>query len=331
MTPLIDVVDLVKIYPGGVRAVDGISFTVGEGRIFGFLGPNGAGKTTTIRIIVTLIEATSGLVSVDGIDVRSDPEAVRRRVGYAAQFIGIDDDLSGRENLVLQGRLHGLSAKVAKARSDALLEVLQLTDAANRRAGTYSGGMRRRLDLGQSLVHEPKLLVLDEPTTGLDPATRRGLWEYLRGLRATGTTILLTTQYLEEADALADELAIIDRGVLVVAGTPARLKQSLGGDAITVSLHSEADAAAAAALLEGLSDGEAARTYGTTVRIFTSAAASQVAGVVRTLDGAGLEIARLEVAEPTLDDVFLRHTGGRMRVEEVKQPSRLSFLRRRSG
>ena len=330
--PLLEVRDLVKVYQGGVRAVDGISFSVEEGEIFGFLGPNGAGKTTTIRVLVTLLEPTSGSALVDGIDVMAQPEQVRTRIGYAAQFIGVDDDLTAFENLVMQGRLHGLDRGRAEKRSKELLEVLQLVDVADRRAGTFSGGMRRRLDLGQALVHDPRVLFLDEPTTGLDPQTRRALWEYLRELHQRGVTILLTTQYLEEADALASRLAIIDQGVIAVEGTPAELKRDLGGEAITVTLAEDADSAsidAAAGVLERFADdGDAAR-FDHSIRVFTRDASSRLTEVVRALDGASVEVARLELSEPTLDDVFLRNTGNRMRVEDEKPPSRLRFGRRR--
>lgn len=328
--PIIEVSNLVKVYPGGIRAVDDITFTVDRGEVFGFLGPNGAGKTTTIRILVTLLAPTSGTAVVDGIDVTVAPEEVRKRVGYAAQFIGVDDDLTARENLVLQGRLHGLSKAEARRRGDDLLEVLQLTAAADRRAGTFSGGMKRRLDLGQALSHDPELLFLDEPTIGLDPPTRRALWAYLRELNARGVTIFLTTQYLEEADALAGRLAIIDEGVIVIEGTPQALKDDLGGDAITVTLApgDGSQVERVAELIGQFSDAGAARTYEGAVRVFTRDAASRLADVVRTLDSAGIHVARLEVSEPTLDDVFLRHTGGKMRVEEVKPRSRMMFTRK---
>ncbi|MCH7583811.1 MAG: ATP-binding cassette domain-containing protein [Acidobacteria bacterium] len=328
--PLIEVSNLVKVYPGGIRAVDDITFTVDRGEVFGFLGPNGAGKTTTIRILVTLLAPTSGTAVVDGIDVTVAPEEVRKRVGYAAQFIGVDDDLTARENLVLQGRLHGLSKTEARRRGDDLLEILQLTAAADRRAGTFSGGMKRRLDLGQALSHDPELLFLDEPTIGLDPPTRRALWVYLRELNARGVTIFLTTQYLEEADALAGRLAIIDEGVIVIEGTPQALKDDLGGDAITVTLApgDGSQVERVAELIGQYSDAGAARTYDGAVRVFTRDAASRLADVVRTLDSAGIHVARLEVSEPTLDDVFLRHTGGKMRVEEVKPRSRMMFTRK---
>jgi len=317
--PLIEVSNLVKVYPGGIRAVDDITFTVDQGEIFGFLGPNGAGKTTTIRILVTLLAPTSGRAIVDGIDVTVAPEEVRKRVGYAAQFIGVDDDLTARENLILQGRLHGLYKTEARRRGDDLLEILQLTEAADRRAGTFSGGMRRRLDLGQALSHDPELLFLDEPTIGLDPPTRRALWAYLRELNARGVTIFLTTQYLEEADSIAIE------------GTPQALKDDLGGDAITVTLAAgmdKSEVARVAELIGQYSDADAARTYDGAVRVFTRDAASRLADVVRTLDSAGIHVARLEVSEPTLDDVFLRHTGGKMRVEEVKPRSRMMSARK---
>ena len=329
---LLRVSDLVKVYPGEVRAVDGISFAVEEGEIFGFLGPNGAGKTTTIRVLVTLLKPTSGVATVDGIDVTADPEEVRKRIGYAAQFIGVDDDLTARENLIMQGRLHGLDAAEANRRCDELLEVLQLVDAAGRRAGTFSGGMRRRLDLGQALVHGPRVLFLDEPTTGLDPQTRRALWEYLRELNGRGVTIFLTTQYLEEADALATRLAIIDQGVIAVEGTPAALKRDLGGEAITVTLPDEvgdAEMDKAAGVLDRFSDGDETARFDHSIRVFTANASSQLAEVVRALDSASVSVARLELSEPTLDDVFLRHAGSRMRVEEAKPPSRLRMRRRR--
>lgn len=329
---LIEVSDLVKVYPGGIRAVDDITFSVERGEIFGFLGPNGAGKTTTIRILVTLLSPTSGAARVDGVDVVAAPEAVRKRVGYAAQFIGVDDDLTASENLVLQGRLHGLSRSQAATRADDLLEILQLTDAANRRAGTFSGGMRRRLDLGQALAHDPEVLFLDEPTTGLDPQTRRALWVYLRELNDRGVTIFLTTQYMEEADALTSRLAIIDHGKIAVEGTPSSLKDGLGGDAITVSFSSDTpgvEVERIAGLLGRFSDAGTSRTYDHAVRVFTKDAAGRLADVVRLLDGEGVSGARLEVSEPTLDDVFLRHTGAKMRVEELKQRRRMPGMGRR--
>ncbi|MDP8959077.1 MAG: ATP-binding cassette domain-containing protein [Actinomycetota bacterium] len=328
---LVEVQELVKVYPGGVRAVDGISFSVEEGGIFGFLGPNGAGKTTTIRVIVTLLRPSEGRVTVDGIDVLERPEEVRRRIGYAAQFIGVDDDLTGRENLVLQGRLPGLDRRLALRRADELLEVFDLGEAGHRRAGTFSGGMRRRLDLAQALVHQPRLVLLDEPTTGLDPQTRRALWDHLRELSGRGVTIFLTTQYLEEADQLAGRLVIIDQGRLVAEGSPDALKDELGGDVVTVTLPADAGEdllAKARDLLADLPGSGEVRSYDHSVSVFTPDAGARVAEIVRRFDGVGISLARLELAEPTLDDVFLRYTGSRMRVEEVRAPSRMLFGRR---
>lgn len=350
---ILEAEDLVKIYPGGVRAVDGISFTVEEGEVFGFLGPNGAGKTTTIRIGVTLLALTSGTFVIDGIDVRQRPEEVRRHIGYAAQSVGVDDDLTGRENLILQGRLHGMSGRDAGAKADELLEVIDLADAAHRRAGTFSGGMRKRLDLAQALVHHPRLLFLDEPTTGLDPQNRRALWTYLRGLNESGVTIFLTTQYLEEADVLCGRLAIIDHGQIKVEGSPAELKAALGGDMVTVTLPGEAATNSPAvsgsvtdspAMGGPATDGPLERTravlarvdgcnsvtvHENSVSVVLRDGGAQLADLVRALDAAAVPVARLELAEPTLDDVFLKHTGERLRVDEVKPPSRV--VGRRKG
>ena len=326
--PLIEVSDLVKVFDRSIRAVDGISFSVDRGEVFGFLGPNGAGKTTTIRILVTLSAATSGTAVVDGLDVAAHPHEVRTRIGYAAQFIGIDNDLTGRENLVLQGRLHGMAADEAKREADHLLEVIDLTDAADRRAGTFSGGMRRRLDLAQALVHRPRLLFLDEPTTGLDPQNRHALWSYLRELNQDGVTIFLTTQYLEEADALTDRIAIIDHGKIVTEGTPDGLKAGVGGDAIIVTVD-EDDIPKTVATLEGLSDVGSVQTFDHSVAMYVADGGSRVAEVVRTLDAIGITPHRLEMSEPSLDQVFLKHTGEQLRVEAVTPPSR-TFMGRRN-
>jgi ABC-2 type transport system ATP-binding protein len=326
--------DVVKIYSGDVKAVAGISFTVEEGEVFGFLGPNGAGKTTTIRIGVTLLALTSGTIVIDGIDVQQRPEEVRRRIGYAAQSVGVDDDLTGRENLILQGRLHGLSSRSARVKADELLEVIDLRDAATRRAGTFSGGMRKRLDLAQALVHHPRLLFLDEPTTGLDPQNRRALWTYLRGLNESGVTIFLTTQYLEEADVLCGRLAIIDHGLIKVEGSPAELKAGLGGDTVTVTLPREAATNGplerTRAVLASVDGCSSVAVHENSVSVILRDGGAQLADLVRALDAAAVPVARLELAEPTLDDVFLKHTGERLRVDEVKPPSRV-IGRRRGG
>jgi ABC-2 type transport system ATP-binding protein len=330
---ILEAKDLVKVYPGGARAVDGISFSVEEGEIFGFLGPNGAGKTTTIRMSVTLLAPTSGRVVVDGVDVVEQPEEARRRIGYAAQSVGVDDDLTARENLVLQGRLHGLSNREARAKSTELLEVIDLLDVGDRRAGTFSGGMRKRLDLAQALVHHPRLLFLDEPTTGLDPQNRRALWNYLRGLNDSGVTIFLTTQYLEEADVLCGRLAIIDRGVIKVEGSPAELKVAMGGDVVTVTLPREASdelVSKARSVMTEVPGCSEVTVADTSVSLVLRDGATRLTGLVRALDAAAVPVVRLELAEPTLDDVFLRHTGERLRVDEVRPPSRIPYGRGRS-
>ncbi len=327
---LIEVTDLYKSF-GDVRAVDGISFSVEEGTIFGFLGPNGAGKTTTIRILVTLSEQTSGSAVVAGVDVSRDPRAVRSRVGYAAQATGIDRDLTGRENLVLQGRLHGMTKADALSEVDAILEVISLSEVADRRAGTYSGGMARRLDLAQALIHRPTVLFLDEPTTGLDPQNRHALWAYLHELNGEGMTIFLTTQYLEEADELVDRLAIIDQGRIVVEGSPAELKRGIGGDSVTLTLRSDSesdDLERVAAAIRDIGMTNGVETVGKTVVVYLHDGGSRIAEIVRAVDATGIHLVRMELAEPSLDQVFLRHTGARLRVEEVKPPSRLSRARR---
>jgi len=328
---LIEVTDLYKSF-GDVRAVDGISFVVEEGTIFGFLGPNGAGKTTTIRILVTLSKQTSGSAVVAGVDVSSDPHGVRSRVGYAAQATGIDGDLTGFENVVLQGRLHGMSKRDASSEAIRILEVISLSDVQDRRAGTYSGGMARRLDLAQALIHRPAVLFLDEPTTGLDPQNRHAMWQYLKELNEDGVTIFLTTQYMEEADELADDLAIIDHGKIVVEGSPSELKRGVGGDSVTLTLRPGSgpdDVASVAGALETLLGDARVKTVENAVVAHLEDASSRIAEIVRAVDATGVPIGRLELAEPSLDQVFLKHTGSRLRVEEVKPASRLSRRRKR--
>jgi daunorubicin resistance ABC transporter ATP-binding subunit len=320
MAQLIEVEDLVKVYPDGTRAVDGVSFDVPEGELFGFLGPNGAGKTTIIRILVTLLPRTSGTARIGGFDVGAQAEQVRRMIGYAAQFIGVDDDLSARENLVLQARLHGVAPAEAARRADELLEVFSLTEVANKRAGSFSGGMRRRLDLAQALVHRPPLVFLDEPTTGLDPQNRNALWRHLTDLNRAGTTIFLTTQYLEEADHLCARVAIIDHGRIAVVGSPEELKRSIGGDVVTVTLAPDAAEDDVARLLSTLAalDGAGEPTrFDHSVALPLKDAGGVLSDLVRKLDDSGLTIAKLSVASPSLDEVFLRYTGEVLRVEET--------------
>ncbi len=307
--PAVETRDLVREYKGGIRAVDGVTLRVDSGGIFGFLGPNGAGKSTTVRMLTTLLRPTSGTARVAGHDVMTDPDAVRRRIGVALQDAAIDPYMTGRELLRLQGVLHGLSRAACRERADDLLGRVGLEDAADRRVGTYSGGMRRRLDLALSLVHEPVVLFLDEPTTGLDPSSRVALWEEVRRLNAEhGTTIFLTTQYLEEADQLADRVAIIDGGRIVADGSPAALKAEIGEPLLTVIAADGVEPEAVAAVLGrfgAIVPGSAAGGAG--VRL--PGGSSAMADAVRALDDAGVRFQSIDLAEPTLDDVFLRCTG----------------------
>jgi daunorubicin resistance ABC transporter ATP-binding subunit len=330
---LIDVEELTKVYPDGTRAVDAVSFQVQPGEIYGFLGPNGAGKTTTIRILVTLLSKTSGQARVGGHDLDREPEAIRRMIGYAGQFIGIDVDLTGKENLVLQARLHGMSARQADARSNELLDLFALTDAAGKRAGAYSGGMRRRLDLAQGLVHRPPLVFLDEPTTGLDPQTRNALWRQLEDMRAEGTTIFLTTQYMEEADRLCTRLAIIDHGKIVVTGDPGELKAGVGGDVVTIALPEDAQQDVVDRAKEAVAAFPGAgtpTTFDHSVAVPVKDAGGSLSEIVRRLHEQGVPIAKLSFTTPTLDEVFLKYTGERMRVEETGHAQSSMFTAMRS-
>ena len=295
---------------GAIRAVDGVDLAVEAGTVFGFLGPNGAGKTTTIRILSTLTRPDSGTALVLGLDVVRQAEAVRGRIGLTGQYASIDEDLTGRENLVLLGRLLGYAWHRARSRADELLAAFDLTDAAGRPVKTYSGGMRRRLDIAASVIVTPDLLFLDEPTTGLDPASRNQVWQVVRALVDAGTTVLLTTQYLEEADRLADGVSVIDRGRVIAEGTPDELKKRLGGDRIEVVLDDPAALGAAAGIIGRIADGEVdvdaeALRIGAPV----SGRAAALTEAVRALDGAGVAAADIGLRRPTLDEVFLHLTG----------------------
>ena len=294
---------------GDVLAVDGVDLAVQDGEVFGFLGPNGAGKSTVVRMLTTLLRPSAGTARVAGYDVVEEAPMVRRSIGVALQDAAIDPLMTGRELLRLQSILHGIPRKEAADRGEELLARVGLTAAGDRRVGTYSGGMRRRLDLALSLVHQPKVLFLDEPTTGLDPMSRISLWEEVRKLNDSGTTVLLTTQYLEEADQLASRIAIIDQGRIVRRGTPTELKEKLGSPTLEVDVGAGQEDAARAAVA-GLGEPRAERGGG--ICIGLPQGASEMAGVVRALDDAGIEVERVELHQPSLDDVFADATGRRL-------------------
>ncbi|HEV7719684.1 MAG TPA: ATP-binding cassette domain-containing protein [Iamia sp.] len=294
---------------GTVTALDGLDLAVPTGTVFGLLGPNGAGKTTLVRILATLLRPTAGRASVLGHDVVDAPLPVRRRIGLAGQLASVDEELTGRENLEMVGRLYRLSPAQARLRADEVLERFSLQDAAHRRVGTYSGGMRRRLDLGASLTGRPPVLLLDEPTTGLDPRTRQELWDEVDELRREGTTVLLTTQYLDEADRLAQRIAVVDRGRVAAEGTAAELKATIGQDVLVVRLAAPEHTGAAADALAPLAAGEpVVDGAGGEVRLPVADPALS-AEAVRVLDALGLRIASIELQRPSLDDVFLSLTG----------------------
>lgn len=301
--------NLVKQY-GDFKAVDDISFQVQSGEIFGFLGPNGAGKSTTVSILTTLALPSAGRGCVGGYDVVSQAADVRRVAGVALQEIGLDPLMKSMEMLTIQGQMFGMTRKQAQSRARELLELVKLTDFTDRLVGKYSGGMRRRLDLALALVHEPAILFLDEPTTGLDPASRRDIWAEVRRLnKQQGMTIFLTTQYLEEADELADRVAIIDHGRIAAMGAPAELKAALGGESINVTFRDLAEVEKAAAALREMAN--RTQTDRKVLRLYLDHAASAVPAVVTRLQQAGLEPLSLTLTQPTLDDVFLQVTGQR--------------------
>jgi ABC-2 type transport system ATP-binding protein len=305
--PAISISGLVKRF-GAVRALDGVDLEAAPGTVLGVLGPNGAGKTTTVRILATLLAPDAGSARVAGLDVVADAALLRGRIGLAGQYAAIDDNLTGLENLVMVGRLYGERRAAAKARAGELLERFSLADAAGRVAKTYSGGMRRRLDLAAALVARPPVLFLDEPTTGLDPRSRIDLWETIEELVADGTTVLLTTQYLDEADRLADRIAVIDRGKVIADGGPDELKDRVGGERLEVHLSDPAAALEAAEALAPMS-GEPPQIEERAVRLPVRGRAGAIVEAVRRLDVADVAVDDVAVRRPTLDDVFLALTG----------------------
>ncbi len=307
---------------GTTKALDSVDLRVREGSVLGLLGPNGAGKTTLVRVLATLLRPDAGTARVGGIDVLADPTTVRTIIGLAGQYAAVDETLTGRENLELVGRLYRLSKGDATNRAAEALERLSLADAADRQVKTYSGGMRRRLDLGASLVGRPKVLILDEPTTGLDPRTRLDLWDFLRDLVSDGTTVLLTTQYLEEADQLAQEIVVIDHGRVIAEGTSDELKARLGGDLVEVKVTHKADVQRAADAIASIgSEKPHIDAGGGRVTIPVSTGAAALLTAVRSLDEAGIALSDVGLRRPSLDDVFLALTGHGADDEVDPEPS----------
>jgi ABC-2 type transport system ATP-binding protein len=314
----VEAAELVKTYSDGTMALAGISFAAEAGEIFGLLGPNGSGKTTSVRIFVTLLQPTSGLARVAGLDVVGNRPAIRERIGYAGQYVGVDSDLTATENLVMSARLHGVAPTDASRRTEVLTETFGLGGVAHQRAGRLSGGMRRRLDLAQAMVHRPQVLFLDEPTTGLDPQARNALWDQLRALADDGTTILLTTQYLEEADRLCRRVAILDAGGIVTSGTPTALKEAAGADRVTLTLEEPAGleqhartwrvAAEVPGVLH-VSENDGA------VEIRMRRTDDTLFELVRRLDREGIGVSHVQLVPTTLDDVFVAYTGSTPRSE----------------
>jgi ABC-2 type transport system ATP-binding protein len=299
---------LVRVFKGDIRAVDGIDLQVAAGEIYGFLGPNGAGKSTTVHMLTTLLPPTAGRATVAGFDVASQGADVRRHIGAALQEAALDNFLTGREHMELQAGLNGLSKADRAARGTALLERVGLMDAADRKVGGYSGGMKRRLDLAMALVHRPSILFLDEPTTGLDPQSRSALWDEVERLASQdGVTVFLTTQYLEEADVLADRVGIIDHGRIVAEGTPDALKRDIGGDTVEAIPADPHDLERAAEVLRQFGEPAAHSPKGAGVRLADGA--ERLPDIVRALDDAGVTLAHLQLHTPSLDDVFLAKTG----------------------
>ncbi len=305
--------NLSKFYPPKTKAVDDVSFEVREGEVFGFLGPNGAGKTTTIKMLNTLASITSGRAYVAGHDVKRDPAAVRASIGVVPQELTADDELKGIENLALVARLHHVPRQEVPGRARELLQLFDLEDAAERRVRTYSGGMRRRLQMAMGLVHSPKILFLDEPTIGLDIQTRTRVWDYIKKLKESGLTVFMTTHYLEEADSLCDRVAIIDHGVIKVSGSPAFLKQKIGGDVLVIAVSEGADLTE---FLRGIPEVSDVTREGRVYKMKLPRTEQALPMIIEGITRRGLKITQISFTKPTLDEVFLDVTGRTMREEE---------------
>lgn len=298
---------------GPVEAVRGVDLSVGKGEIFGFLGPNGAGKTTTLRMLTTLLPIDEGSATVARFDVGREPREVRRRIGYVSQLGGTDQLATGRENLVLQGKLYSTDNARVMRRAAELIDLLDLGEFADRKAKTYSGGQRRRLDIAMGLIHEPEVLFLDEPTTGLDPQNRANMWEQVRKLGALGTTVFLTTHYLEEADALSDRLVIMDHGTIIVEGTPQELKQKVAGESVVIGLESAAQAGKVGEALKTEAFVKGTNVEHDHIRLYVDEGSTALPAILRRLDDAGIIVRSITMSKPSLDDVFLMQTGRSLR------------------
>lgn len=331
MHPALLIQDLHKTYDKTV-AVDGVSLTVAQGQIYGLLGPNGAGKTTTLRCICTLTKPDSGLIEVCG---ETEARAIRARLGYVAQEVALDKVLTGRELLEFHAALYHISSPLIKQRVNAVIELLQLTEYADRLSGTYSGGLKKRLDLAAGLLHQPQVLVLDEPTVGLDIQTRLAIWDFLRQLRSAGVAILLTSHYLEEIDALADRVAIIDRGKVIAEGTPTELKSQVGGDRITVRIREFAERSEAEQALANISNlpfvrsGSINSAQGNAINLVITPDLDAVSKIQSALTHAGMNIFSLSQSRPSLDDVFLSATGQTIQDVEIAQAEELLSTKKR--
>ena len=334
---IIEAKSLTKVFGGDIKALDDISFEVREGEIFGFLGPNGAGKTTTIKILNTLIKPTAGTALVTGFDVMRNPAQVRRNIGYVAQDVGVDEHATGRENLTLYGHFYRLDSNKIKRRVKEIFELVDLTGYEDKLVSTYSGGMRKRLDIAMGLIHEPKLIFLDEPTVGLDPQTRARIWDYVRNLaKSLNVTVFLTTHYMEEADQLADRVAIIDMGKIVASGTPDELKRSIGGDVVVLSpcvvKAEECDEflQRTRAVLSDKPFVLGIQNTDSNLAVYVQNGEAAAPIIMRLLANDSIDIQTLSVSRPSLDDVFLKYTGRSIRAQEGTPTTYTEIMRRRS-